>query len=106
MNGNTLDCVTAIRICSHHDAHVGQSEPGAELPPVEGTHVLDSGKGGDGDGSAYWEDWETVSEAPIHPFLLEERQFRGLTNVHIHMSTLYLDCCLCYLCKCEQKYHF
>lgn len=55
--------------CSHHYAHVGQSEWSVELAPVEGTHVLNSRKGGDGDGSTYWEDWKTVSEAPINPFL-------------------------------------
>lgn len=75
-----------LLLSSHHDAHVGQSELGAELAAVEGTHVLDSGKGGDGDGSAYWEDWETVREASINPFLPEERQFKGLTSIYIHLN--------------------
>lgn len=69
-----------LLLSSHHDAHVGQSELSAKLAPVEGTNVLDSSKGGDGDGSAYWEDWETVSEASINPFLLEEGQFTGLSR--------------------------
>lgn len=66
-----------LLLSAHHDAHVGQPELGAQLAPVQGTHVLDSSKGGDGDGSACWEDWEAVSEASIHPFLLEESQFKG-----------------------------
>lgn len=67
-------------LSSHHHAHVGQFELRAEPAPVEGTHVLDSHKGGDGDGSADWEDWETVGEASIDPFLLEEGQFTGLSR--------------------------
>ena len=58
-----------LLLSSHHDAQVGQSELRAKLAPMEGTHVLDSSKGGDGDGSAYWENWETVGEASINPFL-------------------------------------
>lgn len=104
MNATRWLCVTAtsptmamttktrlkLLLSSHHDAHVGQSELGAELAPVEGTHVLDSGKGGDGDGSAYWEDWETVCEASINPFLPEERQFKGLTSIYIHLNAPWL----------------
>lgn len=57
---------------SYHYAHVSQSEVCVELAAVAGTHILNSSKGGDGDGTTYWKDWKTVSEAPINPFLLKE----------------------------------
>lgn len=81
-----------LLLSSHRNAHVGQSELSAEPAPVEGTHVLDSHKGGDGDGSADWEDWETVSEASINPFLLEEGWLTGLSR-----STFTWTCLDCYL---------
>lgn len=80
---------------SHHDAHIGQSELSAELASVEGTDVLNSGKRGDGYGLAYWEDWKTVSEASINPFLLEERQFKGLICVIYANPSMLLFWCTC-----------
>lgn len=71
---------------SHHYAHVGQSELSVELAPVERTHILNSSKGGDGDGTAYWEDWKTVSEASINPFLLKEAHLKGLIRMYINMN--------------------
>lgn len=70
---------------SYHYAHVSQSEVCVELAVVEGTHILNSSKGGDSDGTTYWEDWKTVSEAPINPFLLKETHLKGLMRTYSNM---------------------
>lgn len=78
-DGHTLTGVfepSSVRDPPHRDAHVGQPELGVEAPPVDGTHVLQPGEGGHGDGSAPGRDGQAVRESSVDPFLT------GKTHTH------------------------
>lgn len=87
----TLRCVNGTcKLAAYHYLHIGQSELVGETTPMDGTHVLQPGKGRDCDGPSLWQNGEAVGEAAVNPFLPQNRQNQELTDTKINSICNYL----------------